>query len=85
MNIASGKVTRLKTVYKEPIPEHYPELVLPSGQEITLDLLDTTNLEVVHFSEYAPFSGLLTFLKCVLEVLCEFSAQPAILPRSSQL
>jgi hypothetical protein len=46
--------------------------VLPSGQELTLSLLATIALEVVHVRPYASFSGPLPFFKCILEILpCE--------------
>jgi hypothetical protein len=43
--------------------------VLPSGKKLTLGLLATIILEVLLFHAYAPFSALLPFFKCILEVV----------------
>jgi hypothetical protein len=46
--------------------------MLPSGQKLTLDLLDTVALEVVPFRASAPFPAVLPFFKCNLKVMiCE--------------
>jgi hypothetical protein len=45
----------------------FPGLVLPSGQNLTLELLATITLKVVHFRPYALFPALLPFFKCILE------------------
>jgi hypothetical protein len=46
--------------------------VLPSGQKVTLDLLVTIVLEVDPFRACVLFPALLTFFKCILEVVfCE--------------
>jgi hypothetical protein len=50
----------------------FPGLVLPCDRKLTLGLLTTNNIEVLLFCTYAPFSAILPFLKCILEVvLCE--------------
>jgi hypothetical protein len=43
--------------------------VLPFGQKLTLGLLATITLEVVLIRAYAPFPALLSFFKCILEVV----------------
>jgi hypothetical protein len=43
--------------------------VLPSGQQLTFDLLATINLKIVPFHAYAQFSELLPFFKCILEIV----------------
>jgi hypothetical protein len=45
------------------------DLVLLSGQKLTLSLLATITLKVVSFRAYAPFPALLPFLKCILDVV----------------
>jgi hypothetical protein len=43
--------------------------VLPSGQKLTLGLLVTITLKAAPFHKYVPFSALLPFFKCILEVV----------------
>jgi hypothetical protein len=46
--------------------------MLPSDQNLSLDLLITITLEVVPFREYSPFTAILTPVKCILKyVFCE--------------
>jgi hypothetical protein len=46
--------------------------MLSSGQKLTLGLLATITLKVVPFHMYALLPTLLSFLKCILEILiCE--------------
>jgi hypothetical protein len=43
--------------------------MLPSGRKLSLGLLVTIILEVVPFCAYVPFPELLSFIKCILEVV----------------
>jgi uncharacterized membrane protein len=46
--------------------------MLPTAKKLTLSLLATITLKVVTFHVYAPFSVLLPFFKCILEIsFCE--------------
>jgi hypothetical protein len=42
---------------------------MPSGQNFVLGLIATITLEVVHFRAYALLPALLSFFKCILEVV----------------
>jgi hypothetical protein len=44
-------------------------MVLSSGRKLNVGLLATITLEAVSFRLYAPFSELLSFSKCILEVV----------------
>jgi hypothetical protein len=40
-----------------------------SGQKLTLGLLASITLEIIHFCAYAQFPEFLSFFKCILEVM----------------
>jgi hypothetical protein len=44
-------------------------VVLPSGQKLTFGLLAIITLKVISLHVYAPFTALLPFHKCILEVM----------------
>jgi hypothetical protein len=56
---------------------------MPSGQKLILGLLATITLEVVPFRVYAPLAALLSFLKCILEVV--FSTRGKEITRKTKM